>query len=179
MIDLSRNQLNQQGSAVGARNSNLGLSLAGNKDRSVYSVFVCGIHPEGIVARDGRIQVGDQLVEANGVQLLGRCHLNAGKLFATSSMNLCLLLNLWLTVLFRIGAILQQLPGLHIKLVVLRRSNAIKDMAVKPITQFPTDDLISKNIRARTQSLYENEIMEKFKNLIKIVQLKKVSCVPF
>lgn len=77
MIDLSRNQLNQPGS-VGARNSNLGLSLAGNKDRSVYSVFVCGIHPEGLCARDGRIQVGDQLVEANGVQLLGRCHLNAG-----------------------------------------------------------------------------------------------------
>lgn len=47
VIDLSRNQLNQQ-STVGARNSNLGLSLAGNKDRSVYSVFVCGIHPEGL-----------------------------------------------------------------------------------------------------------------------------------
>ena len=73
------------------------------------------------------------------------------------------------------GAILQQLPGLHIKLVVLRKSNAIKDMAVKPITQFPTDDLIAKSIRARTQSL-SNEIMEKFKslNMIKIVTLKKV-----
>ena len=78
VIDLSRNQLSQQGSAVGARNSSLGLSLAGNKDRSVYSCYVCGIHPEGLCARDGRIQVGDQLVEANGVQLLGRCHLNAG-----------------------------------------------------------------------------------------------------
>lgn len=80
-----------------------------------------------------------------------------------------------LTATYRLkGAILQQLPGLHIKLVVLRRSNAVKEMAVKPITQFPTDDLISKGIRTRTQSL-SNEIMEKFKNLIKIVTLKKVS----
>lgn len=34
VIDLSRNQLNQPSS--GARNTNLGLSLAGNKDRSSY-----------------------------------------------------------------------------------------------------------------------------------------------
>lgn len=61
----ANNQLNQ--SLGGARNSNLGLSLAGNKDRSVYSVFVCGIHPQGLCARDGRIRVGDELIEANGI----------------------------------------------------------------------------------------------------------------
>ena len=46
---------------------------------SFQSVFVCGIHPQGLCARDGRIQIGDQLIEANGVQLLGRSHLNAGE----------------------------------------------------------------------------------------------------
>jgi hypothetical protein len=48
-------------------------------------------------------------------------------------------------------------------------------MAVRPITQFPIDDLKSKNLSAGhlTQSL-SNEIMEKFKNVIKIVTLKKV-----
>lgn len=82
--------------------------------------------------------------------MFGRCHLNA-------------------------GAILQQLPGFHIKLVVLRKKDAIKEMAVRPITQFPTDELLSKNIRTNllTQSV-SNEIMEKFKNMIKIVTLKKV-----
>ena len=111
-------------------------------------MFVCGIHPEGLCASDGRIRIGDQLIEANGVQLLGRCHLNA-------------------------GAILQQLPGSHIKLVILRKNNAIKDMAVKPVTQFPIDDLLSKNTTFLNQNL-SNEIMEKFKNMLKIVTLKKV-----
>lgn len=41
----------------------LGISLAGNKDRSTMSVFVAGIQPESIAARDGRVQVGDELLE--------------------------------------------------------------------------------------------------------------------
>ena len=41
----------------------LGLSLAGNRDLSVMSIFVVGIHPESPVGRDGRIRVGDELLE--------------------------------------------------------------------------------------------------------------------
>lgn len=41
----------------------LGLSLAGNSDRSRLSIFVVGLHPGGPAARDGRIQVGDELLE--------------------------------------------------------------------------------------------------------------------
>lgn len=80
-----------------------------------------------------------------------------------------------LSILLNTGAILQQLPGLHIKLVILRKTNAIKEMAVKPLNQFPTDELLSKNIRTGllNQSL-SNEIMEKFKSMVKIVTLKKV-----
>lgn len=41
----------------------LGLSLAGNRDRSRMSVFVVGIDPSGAAGRDGRLLVGDELLE--------------------------------------------------------------------------------------------------------------------
>lgn len=41
----------------------LGLSLAGNRDRSRMSVFVVGIDPGGAAGRDGRMTVGDELLE--------------------------------------------------------------------------------------------------------------------
>ncbi len=41
----------------------LGLSLAGNRDRSCMSIFVVGITPGGPASRDGRIKVGDELLE--------------------------------------------------------------------------------------------------------------------
>jgi len=41
----------------------LGLSLAGNKDRSRMSIFVVGINPEGPAGRDGRMHIGDELLE--------------------------------------------------------------------------------------------------------------------
>lgn len=47
----------------------LGLSLVGNRDRSRLSIFVVGLHPGGPAARDGRIRVGDELLEVRGVPL--------------------------------------------------------------------------------------------------------------
>jgi len=41
----------------------LGLDLAGNSRLDTMSVFVAGIHPDSPVARDGRIHVGDELLE--------------------------------------------------------------------------------------------------------------------
>lgn len=41
----------------------LGLSLAGNRDRSRMSVFVVGIDPNGAAGRDGHMVVGDELLE--------------------------------------------------------------------------------------------------------------------
>ena len=41
----------------------LGLSLAGNKDLSMMSVFIVGIQQDSPVAHDGRIRVGDELLE--------------------------------------------------------------------------------------------------------------------
>ncbi|KAI8509777.1 hypothetical protein Bbelb_122050 [Branchiostoma belcheri] len=43
----------------------LGLSLAGNRDRTRTSVFVVGVAPDGAAAEDGRIQVGDELLEVS------------------------------------------------------------------------------------------------------------------
>lgn len=43
----------------------LGLSLAGNRDRSRMSVFVVGIDPDGAAGKDGRVVVGDELLEVS------------------------------------------------------------------------------------------------------------------
>ena len=43
----------------------LGLNLAGNRDLGVMSVFVVGIVPNSPVATDGRIRVGDELLEVS------------------------------------------------------------------------------------------------------------------
>jgi len=43
----------------------LGISLAGNRDRTKMSVFVCGMHPKGSAYKDGRIQIGDEILEVN------------------------------------------------------------------------------------------------------------------
>lgn len=43
----------------------LGLSLAGNRDRSQMSIFVVGITAGGPAYRDGRIHVGDELLEVS------------------------------------------------------------------------------------------------------------------
>uniref|UniRef100_A0A9J7YM19 PATJ crumbs cell polarity complex component n=1 Tax=Cyprinus carpio carpio TaxID=630221 RepID=A0A9J7YM19_CYPCA len=55
----------------------LGLSLAGNRDRSCMSIFVVGINAGGPASREGRIKVGDELLEINNQVLYGRSHQNA------------------------------------------------------------------------------------------------------
>lgn len=51
--------------------SGLGLSLAGNKEKPQRSIYVIGINPNGAAAKDGRIKVGDELLEINNVSLSG------------------------------------------------------------------------------------------------------------
>uniref|UniRef100_A0A3Q1G3F9 Multiple PDZ domain crumbs cell polarity complex component n=1 Tax=Acanthochromis polyacanthus TaxID=80966 RepID=A0A3Q1G3F9_9TELE len=62
----------------------LGLSLAGNRDRSRMSVFVVGIDPNGAAGRDGRMMVGDELLEINGQVLYGHSHQNASSIIKSS-----------------------------------------------------------------------------------------------
>ncbi|XP_054162710.1 multiple PDZ domain protein-like isoform X2 [Oppia nitens] len=100
----------------------LGISLAGNRDRTKMSVFVCGLHPKGSAYKDGRLQIGDEILEVNGIVVQGRCHLNA-------------------------SAIIKSLSGPVYRIIALRRDGALEEMAVKPLTQFPVhleDDIIEE-----------------------------------
>uniref|UniRef100_A0A3Q2R1V1 PDZ domain-containing protein n=1 Tax=Fundulus heteroclitus TaxID=8078 RepID=A0A3Q2R1V1_FUNHE len=71
----------------------LGLSLAGNRDRSRLSIFVVGLHPGGPASRDGRIQVGDELLEINNQILYGRSHQNASAIIKSAASKVKLILN--------------------------------------------------------------------------------------
>ncbi|XP_006862542.1 PREDICTED: inaD-like protein [Chrysochloris asiatica] len=84
----------------------LGLSLAGNKDRSRMSIFVVGIHPEGPAATDGRMRIGDELLEINNQILYGRSHQNASAIIKTAPTK--------------------------VKLVFIRNEDAVNQMAVVP-----------------------------------------------
>ncbi|XP_066503759.1 inaD-like protein isoform X2 [Hoplias malabaricus] len=86
----------------------LGLSLAGNRDRSCMSIFVVGITPGGPASRDGRIRVGDELLEINNQVLYGRSHQNASAIIKSAASK--------------------------VKLVLLRNEDALNQMAVPPVT---------------------------------------------
>ncbi|XP_072505800.1 inaD-like protein isoform X2 [Notamacropus eugenii] len=84
----------------------LGLSLAGNKDRSRMSIFIVGIHPDGPAGRDGRVHIGDELLEINNQILYGRSHQNASAIIKTAPTK--------------------------VKLVFIRNEDAVNQMAVTP-----------------------------------------------
>ncbi|XP_065101351.1 inaD-like protein isoform X3 [Paramisgurnus dabryanus] len=90
----------------------LGLSLAGNRDRSCMSIFVVGITPGGPAGREGCIRVGDELLEINNQVLYGRSHQNA-------------------------SAIIKSAPS-KVKLVLVRNEDAINQMAVPPFLSQPS-----------------------------------------
>ncbi|KAM9508183.1 multiple PDZ domain protein isoform 14-T14 [Guaruba guarouba] len=84
----------------------LGLSLAGNKDRSRMSVFIVGIDPNGAAGKDGRLQIADELLEINGQVLYGRTHQNA-------------------------SSIIKCAPS-KVKIIFIRNKDAVNQMAVCP-----------------------------------------------
>ncbi|XP_053086760.1 multiple PDZ domain protein isoform X2 [Pangasianodon hypophthalmus] len=90
--------------------SGLGLSLAGNRDRSRMSVFVVGIDPNGAAGRDGRIIVGDELLEINGQILYGRSHQNA-------------------------SSIIKSAPS-KVKIIFIRNTDSLTQLAVIPVKEF-------------------------------------------
>ncbi|XP_073691685.1 multiple PDZ domain protein isoform X2 [Garra rufa] len=92
----------------------LGLSLAGNRDRSRMSVFVVGIDPNGAAGRDGHIVVGDELLEINGQVLYGRSHQNA-------------------------SAIIKSAPS-NVKIIFIRNRDALSQMAVGPVKETDSPD---------------------------------------
>uniref|UniRef100_A0AAZ3SG52 InaD-like protein n=1 Tax=Oncorhynchus tshawytscha TaxID=74940 RepID=A0AAZ3SG52_ONCTS len=99
----------------------LGLSLAGNKDRSCLSIFVVGISPGGPAAKDGRIRIGDELLEINNQVLYGRSHLNASAIIKSASSK--------------------------VKITLIRNEDAINQMAVPP---FPNPPVVLSSTEVNT-----------------------------
>ncbi|XP_029932773.1 multiple PDZ domain protein isoform X2 [Myripristis murdjan] len=87
----------------------LGLSLAGNRDRSRMSVFVVGIDPNGAAGEDGRMVVGDELLEINGQILYGHSHQNASSIIKSSPSK--------------------------VKIIFIRNTEALNQMAVGPVRE--------------------------------------------
>nr|XP_045004838.1 inaD-like protein isoform X3 [Jaculus jaculus] len=109
----------------------LGLSLAGNKDRSRMSIFVVGINPEGPAATDGRLHIGDELLEINNQILYGRSHQNA-------------------------SAIIKTAPS-KVKLVFIRNEDAVNQMAVAPFSLSSSSPL---SVEAASQMKQQNSMPE-------------------
>ncbi|XP_069561190.1 multiple PDZ domain protein isoform X8 [Brachyistius frenatus] len=91
----------------------LGLSLAGNRDRSRMSVFVVGIDPSGAAGWDGRMVVGDELLEINGQVLYGHSHQNASSIIKSSPSK--------------------------VKIIFVRNTEALNQMAVGPVREHEGD----------------------------------------
>ncbi|KAJ8277508.1 hypothetical protein GJAV_G00075930 [Gymnothorax javanicus] len=110
----------------------LGLSLAGNRDRSCISIFVVGITANGPAARDGRIHIGDELLEINNQVLYGRSHQSA-------------------------SAIIKSAPP-KVKLVLIRNEDAINQMAVPPFPAPPPPIMSSESHHNATALLPATEL---------------------
>nr|XP_040141749.1 multiple PDZ domain protein isoform X18 [Ictidomys tridecemlineatus] len=101
--------------------SGLGLSLAGNKDRTRMSVFIVGIDPNGAAGRDGRLQIADELLEINGQILYGRSHQNA-------------------------SSIIKCAPS-KVKIIFIRNKEAVSQMAVCPGNTVESLSSTSENLQ--------------------------------
>nr|KAF6433977.1 multiple PDZ domain crumbs cell polarity complex component [Molossus molossus] len=117
--------------------SGLGLSLAGNKDRSRMSVFIVGIDPNGAAGKDGRLQIADELLEINGQILYGRSHQNA-------------------------SSIIKCAPS-KVKIIFIRNKDAVSQMAVCPgntVEPSPStsENLQNKEVRSSCLFLWEDWI---------------------
>ncbi|XP_019821510.2 multiple PDZ domain protein isoform X10 [Bos indicus] len=101
--------------------SGLGLSLAGNKDRSRMSVFIVGIDPNGAAGKDGQLQIADELLEINGQILYGRSHQNA-------------------------SSIIKCAPS-KVKIIFIRNKDAVSQMAVCPGHTVEPSPATSENLQ--------------------------------
>lgn len=81
------------------------------------------MNPRGNAFRDGRMQEGDIVLEANGILLHHRHHLNA-------------------------SALIKNLPDADVTFVCLRSGEGMDQVAVKPLTQFPPEPFKDNPIEA-------------------------------
>uniref|UniRef100_UPI003AAA223C multiple PDZ domain protein n=1 Tax=Centroberyx gerrardi TaxID=166262 RepID=UPI003AAA223C len=122
----------------------LGLSLAGNRDRSRMSVFVVGIDPNGAAGRDGRMVVGDELLEINGQILYGHSHQNASSIIKSSPSK--------------------------VKIIFVRNTEALNQMAVGPVREHEGD---TEEPQSELESSASNGDADTSKYVHHIIQLKE------
>uniref|UniRef100_A0A8C3TIR8 PDZ domain-containing protein n=1 Tax=Chelydra serpentina TaxID=8475 RepID=A0A8C3TIR8_CHESE len=128
----------------------LGLSLAGNKDRSRMSIFIVGINPDGPAGRDGRMHIGDELLEINNQILYGRSHQNA-------------------------SAIIKTAPS-KVKMVFIRHEDAVNQMAVTP---FPLPSSSQSSIEVRCFLIRVLNQLKQSKSSTKVpISLHEISLAP-
>lgn len=54
--------------------ANLGITIVGGSDTPLRCVVVQEVFPDGLVASDGRLQPGDQIIEINGTDMTCATH---------------------------------------------------------------------------------------------------------
>ena len=54
--------------------ASLGVTIVGGSDTPLRCVVVQEVFPDGLVASDGRLQPGDQIIEINGVDMTCATH---------------------------------------------------------------------------------------------------------
>ncbi|XP_041636093.1 multiple PDZ domain protein isoform X6 [Cheilinus undulatus] len=120
----------------------LGLSLAGNRDRSRMSVFVVGIDPNGAAGRDGRMVIGDELLEINGQVLYGHSHQNASSIIKSSPSK--------------------------VKIIFVRNTEALNQMAVGPVREHEGDMVEPHTEPEATAANGDNDISKHENDIVKI-----------
>uniref|UniRef100_A0A673AHJ8 PDZ domain-containing protein n=1 Tax=Sphaeramia orbicularis TaxID=375764 RepID=A0A673AHJ8_9TELE len=107
----------------------LGIRLRGNKDgsRARMSVYVEHIDPRGPAGLDGRIRVGDELLEINGQILYGRSHQNASTIINNAPSKVKIIL---------ISLILKQ--GVTVKLSISRSKSPTSSLSLPSSISCPS-----------------------------------------
>ncbi|XP_055315062.1 inactivation-no-after-potential D protein isoform X2 [Sitodiplosis mosellana] len=120
---------------VNRSNNNMGIALAGHRNRNEMGCFIAGLNPKG-AASAKNLQVGDEILEINGHVVHKMCHLNA-------------------------SVLIKGIPGTTLEFIVLRKESALDIIAVKAVTNFPVafdqlDHLHSCYKNVRTVSIQKN-----------------------
>ena len=64
--------------------ANLGITIVGGSDTPLRCVVVQEVFPDGLVASDGRLQPGDQIIEINGGDMTCATHAQVETLYQSS-----------------------------------------------------------------------------------------------
>ena len=67
--------------------ANLGITIVGGSDTPLRCVVVQEVFPDGLVASDGRLQPGDQIIEINGTDMTCATHAQVSTGYVSPSIS--------------------------------------------------------------------------------------------